>query len=174
MDVNAVISGIADLREQTGMTYQDIADASGVPKSTVIRILSGQTQNPSIKSIADIAVAVGYEIDPVKPAVLQDHTKDAYILYLQEALAAEKKMSDKRVAEQRCQDNILIAELRRYRNFRSACIIALVLILVGWLMLDILHPSAGWFQRELARSTDYTPWELGNILLTVRDWIRSI
>lgn len=92
MNVDAIIDGILERKEQVGMTNQQIADASGVPRTTINRILAKQTQNPSIKTVADIAMAVGYDIDPVHPAVLQDHTKDSYITYLQEPWRRKRKL----------------------------------------------------------------------------------
>lgn len=174
MDVNAIVDGIIERKEQVGMTYQQITDASGVPKTTVIRILTRQTQNPSIKNVADIAVAVGYDIDPVQPADLKDYTKDAYIVYLQEALEAEKKIADKRIAEQRAHYTMLRAEDRREKNRLTIAIIALVSLLIGWLMIDVLHPTAGWIQRELARYAEYNAGPFGNMLYTIQEWIQNI
>ena len=101
MDISAIIDGILECREETGMTYQQIADRADVPKSTVTRILRKETPNPSMKTLADIAMAVGYEIDPIRPAVLKDSSKDAYIAFLQESLAFERADKKAQIAEQK-------------------------------------------------------------------------
>ena len=148
MDVNAIIDGILECKEATGMTMQTIADRANQPKSTVTRILRKETPNPSMKTLADIAEAVGYEIDPVQPAVLKDHTKDAYITYLQEALAVERAARKADVAEQKALRHQVVAEKNRtIRDLSIALILALVL-LIGWLAMELLHPSAGWIQFE--------------------------
>ena len=141
MDVSAIIDGILECKEETGMTMQQIADRSNVPKSTVTRILRKETPNPSIKNLADIAVAVGYEIDPVRPAVLKDATKDAYIDYLQQALAAEKAASKAAVAEQKALRHQVVAEKNRTIKYLSISLIMSLLLLICWLTIDIIHLS---------------------------------
>ena len=165
MDVSAIIDGILECKEETGMTMQQIADRANVPKSTVTRILRKETPNPSMKNLADIAVAVGYEIDPVHPAVLKDSTKDAYITYLQQALEAERKNAQALVAEQKALRHQVVAEKNRTIQALSIALILTLVFLIGWLMLDILHPTAGWIQREMASRTANS-WE--NVVLSVR------
>ena len=165
MDVSAIIDGILQCKEETGMTMQQIADRANVPKSTVTRILRKETPNPSMKNLADISVAVGYEIDPVRPAVLKDSTKDAYIAYLQEALEAERKNAKALVAEQKALRHQVVAEKNRTIQALSIALILTLVFLIGWLMLDILHPTAGWIQREMASRTANS-WE--NVVLSVR------
>ena len=165
MDVSAIIDGILECKEETGMTMQQIADRANVPKSTVTRILRKETPNPSMKNLADIAVAVGYEIDPVHPAVLKDSTKDAYITYLQQALEAERKNAQALVAEQKALRHQVVAEKNRTIQALSIALILTLVFLIGWLILDIIHPTAGWIQREMASRTANS-WE--NVVLSVR------
>ena len=150
MDVNAIIDGILECKESTGMTVQQIVDRSSVPKSTVTRILRKETPNPSMKTLADIAVAVGYEMDPVKPAVLQDYSKDAYIAYLQEALKAEKQNCANQVAEQKALRHQIVAEKNRTIKYLAISLILVLSFLIFWLIIDITHPTVGWVQREIA------------------------
>lgn len=51
------------LKDRSGCTAQQIADRSGVPLSTVNRILSGETQNPSFQTVADIVISLGGSLD---------------------------------------------------------------------------------------------------------------
>ena len=150
MDIPAIIDGILECKEESGMTFQMIADRSNVPKSTVTRILRKETPNPSMKNLADIAIAVGYEMDPVRPAVLKDSTKDAYSAYLQEALIAEKAACKAAVAEQKALRHQVVAEKNRTIFFLSIALILSLLFLIGWLTMELLHPSAGWIQFESA------------------------
>lgn len=151
MDVNAIIDGILECKEETGMTMQQIADRANQPKSTVTRILRKETPNPSIKTLADIAIAVGYETDPIKPAILTDNTKDAYITYLQEALLAEKAACKAAVAEQKALRHQVVAEKNRTISYLSIALIMSLLLLIGWLIMELLHPSAGWIRFETAQ-----------------------
>lgn len=150
MDISAIIDGILECKEECGMTMQQIADRANQPKSTVTRILRKETPNPSMKTLADIAVAVGYEIDPVKPAILKDSTKDAYIVYLQEALNAEKAAGKAALAEQKALRHQVVAEKNRTITYLSIALILSLLFLIGWLIMELLHPSAGWIRFESA------------------------
>ena len=47
------------LKDKSGMSAKEIADKSGIPESTVTRILSGKTPNPTIISVMDIIKAMG-------------------------------------------------------------------------------------------------------------------
>ena len=58
-----ILGKIVELRDAKGWTNQKLADESGVPLSTVIRICNGQTDNPNIKTIEDLARALGCTID---------------------------------------------------------------------------------------------------------------
>ena len=53
------------LKTARNLTNQQIADLSGVPLSTVTRILSGQTENPNIQTIADIVGALDGSMDDI-------------------------------------------------------------------------------------------------------------
>ena len=148
MDVNAIIDGILACKEETGMTFQQIADRADTPKSTVTRILRKETPNPSVKTLADIAVAVGYEIDPIRPAALKDHSKDAYITFLQESLDFERANAKAQIAEQKALRHQVVAEKNRAIAHLSFALILVNLFLIGWLILEILHPTAGWIQWQ--------------------------
>ena len=58
-----ILSKLEELIEAKGWTNQKLADKSGVPLSTITRIRNGQTDNPSIQNVKDIATALGVSID---------------------------------------------------------------------------------------------------------------
>ena len=148
MDVSAIIDGILECKEETGMTFQQIADRADVPKSTVTRVLRKETPNPSMKTLADIAVAVGYEIEPLHPASLKDSSKDAYITFLQESLEFERADKKAQIAEQKALRHQVVAEKNRTIFHLSIALIMMNAFLIGWLILEILHPTAGWIQWQ--------------------------
>lgn len=167
MDISAIIDGILECKESTGMTFQQIADRADQPKSTVTRILRKETPNPSMKTLMDIAVAVGYEIDPIQPAVLRDSSKDAYIAYLQQALEVERLSRKADVAEQKALRHQVVAEKNRTIFFLSIALILSLTLLIGWLIMELLHPSAGWFRFEEAHHANITS-AARDIFLTVK------
>lgn len=55
----AIIDRLKELKVKSGMTAQQIAEKSKLPESTVTRIFSGKTANPTITTVIAIAKAMG-------------------------------------------------------------------------------------------------------------------
>lgn len=55
----AIIDRLKALKVKSGMTSQQIAEKSKLPESTVARIFSGKTANPTIASVIQMAKAMG-------------------------------------------------------------------------------------------------------------------
>lgn len=53
------------LKESRNMTVQDISNKSGIPASTVSRILSGQTETPYFSNIVDMVIAMDGSVDEI-------------------------------------------------------------------------------------------------------------
>lgn len=124
MDVEELVDRINEVREDTGITYQQIADASGVPRTTVSRILHGDTPNPTSKNLYDIALAVGCQIvPPPPPDDLQTDEMDYLHLVNDNA--------EKRNREQRCLYNTLLAQKHRWLVCSITIIAVLVTLVIG-------------------------------------------
>lgn len=54
---------INKLKKEKGLTNETLADLSGVPKSTVAKIASGITKNPSLDALRAIAKVLGCSLD---------------------------------------------------------------------------------------------------------------
>lgn len=106
MDVETLVDRINEVREDTGITYQQIADASGVPRTTVSRILHKDTPNPTSKNLHDIARAVGCQIVPPPP----DDAQVDEIAYLR----LVNQNAERRNQELRCLYNTLLAQKHRW------------------------------------------------------------
>lgn len=123
MDVEALVDRINEVREDTGITYQQIADASGVPRSTVSRILHGETPNPTSKNLHDIARAVGCQIVPPPP---EDAQVDE-VVYLQ----LVNQNAEKRNQELRCLYNSMMAQKHRWLVCSITINAVLVTLVIG-------------------------------------------
>lgn len=51
------------MREERKLTTKQISELSGIPESTISRILSGQTDNPSFDTICALVRAMGGSLD---------------------------------------------------------------------------------------------------------------
>ena len=62
---------LRNLKSEKHLTTQQIVEKSGVPLSTVSRVLSGSTDNPSFETICALVKAMGGSLDDlagIKPA----------------------------------------------------------------------------------------------------------
>lgn len=144
MQVSEIIDGIIAKKNDTGMTNQQVADKSGVPKPTVDRILRGATENPSVQNIIDIANAVGYVFGPQESALSSTpvpETGDPMVQYI-------FKLYEDRIKAERYDHNQHIAEKNRWLRMSLALNIILVACICGVLIYDVTHPDIGWFQRD--------------------------
>lgn len=123
MDVEMIVNRINEMREETGITYQQIADASGVPRTTVSRILHGDTPNPTSKNLHDIARAVGCRITQPPEA---DEKMDGV-----EYLRLVNQIYDLRNQELRCMYNALLAQKHRWLVFSIAAVAVLVALVIS-------------------------------------------
>lgn len=62
-DFSNILSRIKTLKKAQGFTNATLAQASGVPKSTVDKILAGLIKDPSIVTIIKISHALGETVD---------------------------------------------------------------------------------------------------------------
>lgn len=51
------------MKKQSGKTSKEISDETGVPKSTIDKLFSGQTKEPYLSSIKLIVHSLGYTLD---------------------------------------------------------------------------------------------------------------
>lgn len=56
---DAIVDRLRALKVKSGLTAQQIAEKSKLPESTITRILSGKTSNPTIASVIQMAKAMG-------------------------------------------------------------------------------------------------------------------
>lgn len=122
MDVETIIDQINQVRRETNITYQQIADASGVPRSTVSRILHGETPNPTSKNLHDIARAVGCQI--LWPPQTDTATDEADIVQI------ITQAEERRTQEIRCLYNTMLAQKHRW----LVCSVTLISVLLLLLM----------------------------------------
>lgn len=53
------------IKKASGNTNEEIANMSGIPKSTVDKLFSGQTKNPAYTTVQAIVNCLGYPVDAI-------------------------------------------------------------------------------------------------------------
>lgn len=163
MDVFAIIDGINARKTEIKMTSQQIADASGIPKSSVDRVLRKSTDNPSAQVIFGIAEAVGYrfsENQEMPTAV--DSNSNQYISHI-------ISMYQDQLTESRRDRNLVTAEKNRWIALSFALNIILVVFLCAILTFDVLHPDIGWVRQQLGLGVE----QFNNLIQGAKDFIRT-
>ena len=54
MDARLVANYLTQLKEKTGLTYEAIAEKSGMSESTVKNLFSGKTEDPRLSTVTPI------------------------------------------------------------------------------------------------------------------------
>ena len=148
------------LRTAQNLSYQNVADACNVSQATIFRAFKRQTE-PTLELLQKIAAAVGYEPEQ-EPLVLKDYTQDAYVEFLQRTIAAEKEEHRLREARAEARHNMQINQKNRTIAWLAGILFIFALGFITWLIIDVTHPTVGWFQREMAyhSSANTSAWTL--------------
>ena len=149
------------MKQASGMTNQQIADASGVPLGTVNRVMSGQTRNPTtdtaaaIREVLEGATAEEPQPDePEQPPEIDCHTcprdmptRQDYAQMSASYQQLLQRIEDRFRAALDSMDKQFAAEravfARWLRVLAIACA-ALVLFVMLLLVIDIINPNVGW------------------------------
>ncbi len=123
------IKRLKELKNLSGLTNEKISKKSGVPLSTVTRIMSGQTDNPSVQTIKELVSVMGgsldyiFELDNPKGETEEDNSDNLLNLY--------KKV---------------VANKNRTIHILSVAIAILGAVIVFILLYDVLNGSVGYIR----------------------------
>ena len=131
------------LKEKRGLTHAEISELSDIPLTTVTRIFSGATPNPTFETIARITIALGGSLDVIagirsaneKPLSSPvEKTITSYAELLKEKDERIKDKEAERAAERKEKYKLAIV---------LACVIGFLLLI---LTIDILNGHFGYFR----------------------------
>ena len=129
-----IYKALRELKEKSGLSFQEIAKRSNVPASTISRILSGQTDSPGWQTVADLVQAMGGSLDemmgikePTQKEAEKPKGDEALIALYERELAAK----DKTIRALLIMCGVLIG------------VIALIALYFCW---DVTHHGAGIIQ----------------------------
>ena len=156
MQTSDIIAGIIRCKEAAGLTNQQLADSSGVPKATVDRILSGRTENPTMQNILDLANTVGYDFNrlPDPPALPTDGSTPSLISVYEDRIRNYREL----ISRDERNHNRLLAEKNRWLKLSLTLNIILVAGIIGILIYDITHLDVGWVREQLQNLPQTWTW----------------
>lgn len=171
MEIEKIIDGIIAKKQELGITAQQLADLSGVPKSTVDRFLRRDTASPSLQTTLDLAAAVGYTFGESQPApaqISQDIT-DPMLRHVIDLYSKNEQRHAEEMKEQQRHYMMLLAEKNRWIKFLLILCIILVTFVCVLLVYDLTHLDRGWFQMNAAY---YSRKAIGEaVIQAVRSWL---
>lgn len=144
-NVSDVLMQLDGLRLEKGLSYQAVADGCGLSKSTVCRILNGQSE-PTIQQLQVIAATVQYKPEGAM-VIPQDATQEAHIAYLKELIQKQSQENDRRTRQLQAHYNMLHQQDRRTIVVLGAILGILVLFICGLFVYDFAHLDRGWIQE---------------------------
>lgn len=164
-----MIEKLRELKKKSHMTNQQIAEKSNIPESTVARIFSGKTPNPTMATVISMARAMG---GSAADLLNDGEDKDAEEYTLDESAEIPSASDDKASAVPELAENASPARIallsddaavheKMYEDMISlykeairkkdiwisrlfCCIAGIILFILFVLIFDILHPSFGF------------------------------
>lgn len=155
-DADALINALQKKREAAGITYEQLDAASGVPASTIRKIFSRSTKDPSFQAVARLARALDISLDTLSDAALPT-PEDAGEMIQDGAINAA--LLSHLVRSYR--DRIFAMECRErkayYKNIAKDALLAVAICgFVFYFVWDITHPLEGMIRYQVDLSTALT------------------
>lgn len=168
-NISDILAELDGVRIARGMSFQDVADCCAFSKSTVCRILNGQS-DATVQQLQLIAAAVQYK--PQQPEVTPvGYTQEDYIAFLQASIQRQADDTELRIRSLHAHYNGLLRQSRRNRNLWAGVAIALIAAFVSLFAYDFLHLDRGWIQAALTKAS---PENIRSALLSVFHKIWSV
>lgn len=158
---------IRDARDARGWTNQRLADESGVPESSVQKILTGKTLNPSFDSISAMCRALNLSLDALCGIDSNAAVDEIAQLRAALALAEERRKTAESMLE--VSETKLEAKIHEYNHMRESyeyriniskdrvisllkfliftCVLITLFIiaLITIVLIDVYNNDVGWF-----------------------------
>lgn len=137
---------LRELKDAKGITNRELSDLTGIPESTIARIMAGQTENPSYSNIADIVTALGGSLDDIAgiphpvPKMPEEVTK-----LCDQVIAMNERLDAQNTSLMHIQHIMQVKDKWIKTMFVYCCIITFLLVV--FLAIDAFIPSFGMITR---------------------------
>ena len=167
IDSKIVIKYLITLKEKSSLTYESIAEASGIPESTIKKLFSGKVENPGLDTILPLMYVLGGSFEEIT-GKSEDEVKEFSISSIKEMyefqLSEQRKIEEAHINnirthyEQHREDTItnyerLLSEKdAQSKFFKKLAFISFGIacvgfaILIGLLILEVSNPNLGWIK----------------------------
>lgn len=129
------------LKEKRDLTYAEIAEISDLPLTTVTRVFSGATPNPTFETIAKLTIALGGSLDGIA-GLKQTNSISTPIEKTFDSYAELLRDKDDRINDLKEEVNEVRREKHRFA-IALAIIVGFFLVLVA---IDLLNGNLGFLR----------------------------
>lgn len=168
MDAKLVANYLTKLKEKTGLTFEAIAEQSGLSESTVKNLFSGKSEDPRLNTVAPVTYVLNGSVDEMYTGKSKTEIQEISLNSIKEMyefqLAEFKTTEDTRIEnirkdhEQHRNDiitnyeRLLLEKENQNKIFKKialvcfgiACVV--LTILIGLLILEVSNPDKGWIK----------------------------
>ena len=152
-----LIQKIREAKETKRITNEDISEMTGIPETTVSRILSGASKRPGFENVLTIAIALGISVDKILSVALPGEETPKEVETVVESYDTVLKVKEAQLVEM----EKLLAEVRdsnaRYEKNNSrlttvvfvlgAVLCCCCIALTAYFVVDLFHGDVGFFRR---------------------------
>lgn len=131
MESDILLHCLVQQKEALGYTNAMIAEMSGVPESTVTKVLGGVNRSPGFETISPIARVLGVSLDELSVKETAPPDTSTLTVGVSHIISSYERR---------------LREKNRWINILAVAVAALILLLIFFLIYDITHPSLGWVQ----------------------------
>lgn len=148
----SIVETLKNMKSEQNLTLQQISSASGVPLSTVNRILSGQTENPSFRDVAAIVAAMDGSLDAItglqklesENGQLLDSNVMQLLLSMQnyyaKTLDATRQQYMRELENKDKQYRDILTDKNRWLRRMFFCLIGMLAVISFLLIVDFINP----------------------------------
>ena len=136
----AFLERLRMLKDKSGMTTKQIADKCDIPESTVTRIFSGKTPNPTIITVMAMTKAMG----GTAADIFDDNAQVNTVPTVPQSVLTEVEQKNLEIVE--LYERMLKTK-DKYIRFLAGSLIGVAVLIIILLFLDLLVLDIGYFNR---------------------------
>ena len=135
----AFLERLRILKDRSGLTTKQIAEKCDIPESTVTRIFSGKTPNPTIITVMAMVKAMGGQAADIFDDNAQINTAPS----VPQSVLTEVEQKNLEIVELY---KSIIKSKDKYIKFLAGALIGIAVLIIILLFLDLLVLDIGYFR----------------------------
>lgn len=153
-----VLQALQAVASESGKSPAAIADESGLARMTVVNILNGKNENPSLQTLIDISASLNCSLDLVSgdasavvPASVADDLRDelASMAEQQDILQARLSDAQQHIQYLECDLSSKTRSLKTMKHLFCYVVVSLCCAVLALTLIDLANVDNGWFHMPL-------------------------